>query len=34
MDVLVMDQFVVKKSEQPDVTSHQVDEYLGQFPLD
>jgi carbamoyltransferase len=34
MDVLVMDHFVVKKSEQPDVTSHQVDEYLGQFPLD
>jgi carbamoyltransferase len=34
MDVLVMGHFVVKKSEQPDVTSHQVDEYLGQFPLD
>jgi carbamoyltransferase len=34
MDVLVMGQFVVKKSEQPDVPSHQVDKYLGQFPLD
>lgn len=34
MDVLVMGQFVVKKTEQPDVTSYQVDEYLGQFPLD
>jgi carbamoyltransferase len=34
MDVLVMGQFVVKKAEQPDVTSYQVDEYLGQFPLD
>jgi carbamoyltransferase len=34
MDVLVIGQFVVKKSEQPEVISHQVDEYLGQFPLD
>ena len=34
MDVLVMDHFIVKKSEQPDVTSHQVEEYFGQFPLD
>jgi carbamoyltransferase len=34
MDVLVIGQFVVKKSEQSDVISHQVDEYLGQFPLD
>jgi hypothetical protein len=31
---LVIGQFVVKKSEQSDVISHQVDEYLGQFPLD
>lgn len=34
MDVLVIDDFLLIKSEQPDAEQHQVDEYIAQFQLD
>jgi carbamoyltransferase len=34
MDVLVLENFVLLKSEQPDGQEHPVDEYLAQFQLD
>ncbi len=34
MDVLVIDNFVLYKDEQPDAKSHEVDEYIAQFELD
>ena len=34
MDVLVIDNFVLYKDEQPDAKSHDVDEYIAQFELD
>ena len=34
MDVLVIDDFVLYKNEQPEAKEHDVDEYLAQFQLD
>ncbi len=34
MDVLVLEQFVLLKNEQPAAKEHEVDEYLAQFDLD
>lgn len=34
MDVLVIDNFVLLKSEQPDAKPHEIDKYLAQFQLD
>ena len=34
MDVLVMEQFVLSKEEQPDLDKQDVEEYLAGFPLD
>lgn len=34
MDVLVVDNFLFFKDEQPDAKQHEVDEYLAQFELD
>ena len=34
MDVLVMEDFMLLKEEQPAATEHEVDEYLAQFQLD
>jgi carbamoyltransferase len=34
MDVLVLENFVLYKTEQPDAEDHPVDEYLSQFSLD
>ncbi|MFQ5411214.1 MAG: carbamoyltransferase C-terminal domain-containing protein, partial [Phycisphaerae bacterium] len=34
MDVLVIDNFILYKSEQPDAKQHEIDEYLAQFELD
>ena len=34
MDVLVIGDFVLQKSEQPDAKEHEIDEYLAQFQLD
>jgi len=34
MDVLVIDEFVLFKREQPEAKEHDVDEYLAQFQLD
>ena len=34
MDVLVLEQFVLTKEEQPDAPQHEIDEYLAQFDLD
>ena len=34
MDVLVMEDYVLLKEEQPTAEEHEVDEYLGQFQLD
>lgn len=34
MDALVLEKFVLLKSEQPDAKEHAVDEYLAQFQLD
>ena len=34
MDVLVMEDFVLLKEEQPTVEKHELDEYLAQFQLD
>lgn len=34
MDVLVIDDFVLLKSEQPDAKPHEIDKYLAQFQLD
>ncbi len=34
MDVLVIDEFVLYKNEQPEAKEHDVDEYLAQFQLD
>jgi len=34
MDVLVLENFVLLKEEQPAAEQHPVDEYLAQFPLD
>ncbi|MCH8840567.1 MAG: hypothetical protein IH831_07805, partial [Planctomycetes bacterium] len=34
MDVLVIENFVLYKSEQPDAKEHEIDEYLAQFQLD
>ena len=34
MDVLVLEDFVVLKDEQPNAEVHEVDEYLAQFQLD
>ena len=34
MDVLVLEQFVLLKEEQPDAKEHEIDEYLAQFQLD
>ena len=34
MDVLVIENFVLLKSEQPDAAEHEIDEYLAQFQLD
>jgi len=34
MDVLVLERFVLLKTEQPDAREHPIDEYLAQFQLD
>ncbi len=34
MDVLVMEDFVLLKKEQPDAAEHEIDEYLASFQLD
>ncbi len=34
MDVLVLERFVLLKTQQPKATQHQLDEYLAQFDLD
>lgn len=34
MDALVIERFVLLKTEQPDATEHHIDEYLAQFQLD
>jgi hypothetical protein len=34
MDVLVIENFVLLKDEQPKATTHQIDAYLTQFDLD
>jgi hypothetical protein len=34
MDVLVVENFVLFKEEQPDADTHIRDEYLADFPLD
>ncbi len=34
MDVLVLENFVLLKDEQPDAEEHQIDDYLAQFQLD
>ena len=34
MDVLVLERFVLLKSEQPDAKEHEIDDYLAQFQLD
>jgi len=34
MDVLVLENFVLLKSEQPGAQQHEIDEYLGEFQLD
>ena len=34
MDVLVMENFVLLKDEQPNAEQHEIDEYLAQFELD
>ena len=34
LDVLVMGQFVLLKSEQSTAEEHPIDDYLSQFPLD
>jgi len=34
MDVLVIENFVLQKSEQPDATQHDIDQYLAEFQLD
>ena len=34
MDVLVIDNFVLYKSEQPNAKQHEVEEYIAQFELD
>ncbi len=34
MDVLVLDQFVLLKDEQPNAKQHEIDDYLAQFELD
>jgi carbamoyltransferase len=34
MDVLVLEDFVLDKEEQPKAKQHEIDEYLAQFDLD
>jgi carbamoyltransferase len=34
MDALVIEDFLLHKSEQPEASAHETDEYLSQFPLD
>ena len=34
MDVLVIEDFVLLKEDQPGATAHETDEYLAQFELD
>lgn len=34
MDALVLNQYVLKKSEQPDASPHEIDEHLAKFDLD
>jgi carbamoyltransferase len=34
MDVLVVENFVLRKTEQPDATQHGLDDYLAKFELD
>jgi len=34
MDVLVIENFVLLKDEQPDAKEHEIDDYLNQFQLD
>ena len=34
MDALVLERFVLKRTEQPQAAEHKVNEYLAQFPLD
>ncbi|MBW3600924.1 MAG: hypothetical protein KY475_27120, partial [Planctomycetes bacterium] len=34
MDVLVLERFVLLKSEQPQARQHEIDEYLARFQLD
>ena len=34
MDVLVMENYVLRKEDQPDAQEHEIDEYLAQFQLD
>ncbi len=34
MDALVIGRFLLKKTEQPKATHHEIDEYLAQFQLD
>jgi len=34
MDVLVVDNFILYKDEQPGVKKHETDEYIAQFELD
>lgn len=34
MDVLVLENYVLLKEEQPDAAAHEIDDYLAQFSLD
>ena len=34
MDVLVLENYVLRKEEQPQAQKHEVDEYIAQFDLD
>ena len=34
MDVLVIENFVLQKSEQPGATQHDIEQYLAEFQLD
>ena len=34
MDVLVLEDFVLYKEEQPEAQQHEIDEYMSQFNLD
>jgi hypothetical protein len=34
MDVLVLENFVLHKEQQPNATEHRIDEYLARYALD